>query len=284
MSDSPTISDHEFEAFREYFGRKIGIYFEPSKRYFVDRRLEQRMRETGHRTCGQYLRFVQLQTSQVELQALVNAMTVNETYFFREEYQLEALVGHVMDDLLARKRAGEPLRIWSLPCSTGEEPYSIAMYLLEHWGPMSRIDVEIVGSDINSAVLDSCRRGVYTAYSMRNLPPELQRKYFQRLDNGNFQISADLRDAISFTNVNIIDPATLRGYRDFDLVFCRNLLIYFDEATRRDAVQSLYDALAPGGFICLGHSESMSRISSLFTVAKMSNSLIYQKPLQKPRT
>jgi chemotaxis protein methyltransferase CheR len=279
MSSLITVTDDEFEAFRVYFGRKTGIYFESSKRYFVDRRLENRMRATGHKTCHQYLRFVQLQTSQSEMQELVNAMTVNETYFFREEYQLEALVAHVLDDLLARKRAGDAMRIWSMPCSTGEEPYSIAMYLLEHWGPMSRVDVEIVGSDINSDVLEVCRSGIYTPHSMRNLAAPFRAKYFQRRPDGTFQISSDLRSGISFTNVNIVDRAAMREHRGFDLIFCRNLLIYFDEATRREAVEFLYDALNPGGFICLGHSESMSRISSLFRVAKAANSLIYQKPL-----
>jgi chemotaxis protein methyltransferase CheR len=135
-----------------------------------------------------------------------------------------------------------------------------------------------VGSDIDSNVLDSARRGVYDVYALRNVSEALRRKYFTQLDDTTFQISPGLREAVSFTRVNITSAEDTRSYREFDLVFCRNLLIYFDARTRREAVQAIYGALNPGGYVFLGHSESMARISSLFRVAKASHSLIYQKP------
>jgi chemotaxis protein methyltransferase CheR len=273
------IGDDDFEWFRSYFGRRTGIYFEEHKRYFVDRRLEARVRETGHDSVRQYFAFVQFQPSQDEFQRLVNVMTTNETYFYREDYQLHALTGTVLDEVVRRKQPGQPIRIWSMPCSTGEEPYSIAIHLLDAWPRMEDVDVEIIGSDINSDVLAACRRGVYSERAIRNVPERLLRRYFTRLREGEYAVAQELRDAITFTQVNITCPEETRGYRGFDVVFCRNMLIYFSGATQRDAVETIYGALNPGGFIFLGHSESMSRISSLFKVVKASSSLIYQRPL-----
>jgi chemotaxis protein methyltransferase CheR len=272
------ISDEEFVWFRDFFGRKTGIYFEDNKRYFVDRRLQARMEATGQKSCLLYLRFVQFQPSQSEFQKLVNSMTVNETYFFREDYQLRALVGDVINDVHARKAPGQPIRIWSMPCSTGEEPYSIAIYLLEHWRHMNDTDVEIIGSDINSEVLEAARRGLYSDYALRAVCPEIVAKYFFERSPGTYELSPDIREAISFTQVNLTNSDETRAYRGFDIVFCRNLLIYFENDTRRDAVECLYGALNPGGYIFLGHSESMSRISSLFKVSAAADALVYQKP------
>jgi len=279
VEEASGISDEEFTWFQDYFGRKTGIYFEDNKRYFVDRRLTARMRATGHKSCLLYLRFVQFQPSQSEFQKLVNAMTVNETYFFREEYQLSALVDGVMDDVRSRKAPGESIRVWSMPCSTGEEPYSIAIYLMEHWSGMAEADVEIIGSDINSTVLDSAREGIFTDYALRNTPPNIVAKYFKQRSDTEHEILPEIREAISFTQVNLTNPDETRSYRGFDIVFCRNLLIYFDSTSRREAVECFYGALNPGGYVFLGHSESMSRISSLFTIARAADALAYQKPL-----
>jgi chemotaxis protein methyltransferase CheR len=273
------VSNEEFDWFRDFFGRKTGIYFEDNKRYFVDRRLTARMQATGHKSCLLYLRFVQFQPSQSEFQRLVNAMTVNETYFFREDYQLIALVDGVLDDVRKRKAPGEPIRIWSMPCSSGEEPYSIAIYLLEHWPGMAEADVEIIGSDINSAVLEAAREGVFTEYALRNTPSDIVAKYFKQVSDTSHKLIPEIRESITFTQVNLSNPDETRAYRGFDVVFCRNLLIYFDSASRREAVECLYGALNPGGYVFLGHSESMSRISSLFTISKAADALVYQKPL-----
>jgi chemotaxis protein methyltransferase CheR len=274
-----TITQDDFSFFRDFFNRRTGIYFEDTKRYFVDRRLEARIAATGQTTCREYLSFVQLQPSQAELQTLVNAMTVNETYFYREDYQLKTMVDEVMDDVLRRKGTSRPLRIWSMPCSTGEEPYSIGIYLLENWPRIAEVDVEIVGSDINSEVVESCKRGVYTPYALRALSPALIKKYFTRLSDQEYRISEDLRGAVRFTVVNLTDSEQTRRFRDYDLVFCRNLLIYFDDAKRREAIENLYGVLNPGGYLFLGHSESMSRMSALFHVASAASFLVYQKPL-----
>jgi len=272
------ITDEDFRKFREFFYRKTGIYFDDSKRYFVDKRLIERIEATGAGTFRSYFTLLRFQASGEELQTLINLMTVNETYFFREEYQFQCLVRSMLPEIVAQKRPGETIRIWSIPSSSGEEPYSIAIYLSEFWPGIDEWDVELISSDIDTAILEKAREGRYSPRSVQNLPLRLLHKYFTRLPNGDYQIAADLRDAVQLTRVNLIDPAETRSYRHFDVIFCRNLLIYFDDLSRAKAAEVLYDALNPGGFICLGHSESMSRTSSLFRVRKFPEAIVYQKP------
>jgi chemotaxis protein methyltransferase CheR len=277
---TPAISDEEFLKFRDFFYRKTGIYFEDNKRYFVDKRLVERILATGNTSFRSYFVMLRFEASGEELQALINLMTVNETYFFREEYQFTCLVNSILEDLVQRKRRGDPIRIWSVPSSSGEEPYSLAIYLLERWPRVDDHDIELVASDIDTVILEKARQGRYDQRSVSHLPAHLLTKYFTALPNDRYQISADLRGSVDFTQVNITDLGQMRGYRDFDVVFCRNLLIYFDDISRRVAAEALFNALRPGGFICLGHSESMSRITPLFKVRKFPEAIVYQKPLQ----
>lgn len=278
MSTPTTLSDEDFEKFREFFYRKTGIQFEPSKRYFVDKRLVERMAATGSSSFRSYFTMLRFQASGEELQALTNAMTVNETYFFREEYQFQCMVQALLPEIVARKRPGETLRIWSIPSSSGEEAYSIALYLTEYWPAIAQWDVELISSDIDTDILRRARQGCYSRRSVQNLPEPMLRKHFRRNAAGEYQISEDYRSAVEFTRVNLMEPADTRRYRGFDLIFCRNLLIYFDDLSRAKSAEVFFDALNPGGFICLGHSESMSRISSLFRVRRFPQAIVYQKP------
>ena len=274
-----TINESDFEKFREYFYRKTGIQFEPSKRYFVDKRLVERIELTDSRSFRNYFTKLRFEASGEELQHLTNLMTVNETYFFREEYQFKCLVNSILPELTRRKTDNSPIRIWAIPSSSGEEPYSIALYLLECWAGINDWDIEIISSDIDTKILTQARQGLYSQRSIQNLPESLLRKYFRRSADG-YQICDDLREAVEFTRVNLSERADTRVYRNFDVVFCRNLLIYFDDVSRKTAAETFYDALKPGGYICLGHSESMSRISSLYKVRKFPEAIVYQKPLE----
>jgi chemotaxis protein methyltransferase CheR len=275
-----TISEEDFRKFREFFYRKTGIQFEDSKRYFVDKRLIERIEATDAERFRNYFMMLRFDTSGEELQTLVNLMTVNETYFFREEYQFQCMVNSLLGEIIRHKKDKAPIRIWSVPSSSGEEPYSIVMYLLEHWPEISEWDVEIISSDIDTSIINQARRGLYSARSIQHLPGQLLKKYFKPIGL-EYQIVDELLEAVEFTRVNLMEPADVRAYRHFDLIFCRNLLIYFDDLSRRQAAETFYDALNPGGFVCLGHSESMSRISSLFRVRKFPEAIVYQKPREE---
>ncbi|MBB5875302.1 MULTISPECIES: CheR family methyltransferase [Xanthomonas] len=276
---SMSLSDADFHKFREFFYRKTGIRFDDSKRYFVDKRLLDRIRDTDSGDFRNYFVTLRFEASGQELQTLTNLMTVNETYFFREEYQFRCLVRSLMEEIVARKTDRKPIRIWSLPSSSGEEPYSIALYLLEYWNRINDWDVEIIASDIDTAILRQAQQGLFSARSIQHLPPSVLQRYFEKQADG-FQLCDDVRDAVRFTRVNLMDADDVRGHDSFDVVFCRNLLIYFDDLSRRRAAETFYEALVPGGFVCLGHSESMSRISSLFRVRKFPEAIVYQKPLE----
>ena len=280
LASRPVITDGDFQKFAEFFYRKTGIHFDEGKRYFVDKRLVDRIEATGCENFRAWFVVLRFEADGAELQHLVNAMTVNETYFFREAYQFDCLVNNLLDEAAARKKPGSRIRIWSIPSSTGEEPYSIAIYLLERWSKIEQYDVEILSSDIDTAVLQSAQRGIYSQRSVAQLPHAYLRKYFTAHGDNEYRISRDLVSAVEFSRVNLSEPADTRRFRDIDIIFCRNLLIYFDDLSRRIAAEAMFDTLNPGGFICLGHSESMSRMSSLYTVRRFPDAMVYQKPLE----
>ena len=273
------ISDEDFLKFKEFFYRRTGINFEPSKRYFVDKRLVERIESTGTGTFRGYFSFMRCQVSGEELQQLTNLMTVNETYFLREEYQFRCLVDSILPEVVGRKNSSDTIRIWCIPSSSGEEPYSIAIYLMEHWSGIAEWDVEIISSDIDTNILRRARAGRYSARSVQHMPKTWLQRYFKSF-GGEFQLCNDIREAVEFTRVNLSEPSDTITYRNFDVIFCRNLLIYFGDVSRTTAAETFYEALNPGGFICLGHSESMSRISPLFKVRKFPEAIVYQKGLE----
>lgn len=279
MNATSTITISEFQKFREFFYRKTGIAFDDSKRYFVERRLIERMEASGCEDFRSYFTKLRFETMGDECQLLTNEMTVNETYFFREEHHFDCLIHSVLPELARCKTPGETIRIWCMPSSSGEEPYSIAISLLERWAGIENWDVEIIASDIDTNILNKARRGLYSERSIRNVPTYLQKKYFSR-NGDSFQICESLRDTVEFTRANLMDPSDMRKYKNFDVIFCRNLLIYFDDLSRRVAAQTFFETLNPGGFIMLGHSESMSRISPIFDVRRFQEGTIYQKPLK----
>ena len=276
---APTMGDEEYAKFCEFFYRKTGINFQEGKKYYVERRIADRILKTGSESFRDYFTMVRFQASGEELQFLVNSMTVNETYFFREDYQFDALVRDILPALTRNKARGEPVRIWSIPCSSGEEPYSIAINILERWAQADSWNIEISASDIDSKILHAARTGLFGERSLSRVSAQLRSKYFSPRLNGDFQICDELRESIDFSLVNVVDPLHTHRFRNIDVIFCRNLLIYFDDVGRRDVVEMFFEAMRPGGYICLGHSESMSRMSSLFLPKKFGETIVYQKPL-----
>lgn len=207
-------------------------------------------------------------------------MTVNETYFYREDHQFHTLTQDVLAEIVGRNlRRKDPLRILSLPSSTGEEPYSIALQLIENWRDLENYDVELAAADIDTDVLDKAREGVYNSRSVQYLPRDVLARHFTSVPGGRYQISDDIREAVHLFQANLSNREDARKLRRYDVIFCRNLLIYFDDKSRQQAINTLYDALNPGGFLFLGHSESISLMISLFQVRRFTESIVYQRPL-----
>jgi chemotaxis protein methyltransferase CheR len=271
------VTQEEVRRLCEFLYRRTGMSFSDNKRYYIDRRLAERIAATGSPSFKAY--FAMLRSdAQHEIEYLTNAFTVNETYFYREDHQLHCMTSDLLKEVISRKHPGQSIRIWSIPCSTGEEPYSIAIWLMENWKEVDRYNIEIVGSDIDTRALSAAVEGIYGSRALMRLSQNVIARYFDPAGDDLYRIDQGLRNSIRFTQANLIDPQDMRRFRDFDIIFCRNVLIYFDDASRRIAAENLYDCLHPGGYICLGHSETMSRISPLFRVCRFSDAIVYQRP------
>jgi chemotaxis protein methyltransferase CheR len=272
-----TITEAEYQKFCEYFYRRTGISFGENKRYFVDKRLVGRIEKTGSHSFDRYFDSLRRYDATAEIERLINLLTINETYFYREDHQFACMVHSILPELVVRRHKGDRIRIWSMPCSTGEEPYSIAMYLLENWQQVDDYDIEILASDIDTNVLRAAEAGLYDTRSLHRLDRSLIQRYFAPTAGEQFQLIDAVRQSVRFSKVNASDLAAMRGFSAIDIIYCRNMLIYFDDRSRLQTAESFYDSLSDGGFICLGHSESMSRISPLFTVRMFPQAIVYQK-------
>lgn len=280
MAEPAPVTEEEFRRLAEFLYRRTGMVFTESKRYYVERRIAERMAATSSASFADYFAFLRSEIRD-EVEHLINAFTVNETYFYREDHQLECLTRDLLPERVGSRGRGGGIRIWSAPCSTGEEPYSIAIWLLENWSDVDSFDVEIVGSDIDTRVLEAAKAGIFGKRALMRLSTQVIAKYFNQLDEERWLILDDLRQSVRFSRVNIVETRETRPQGQFDVIFCRNVLIYFDDESRRIAAENLYDNLLPGGYICLGHTESMSRISPLFEVCRYSDAIVYRKPQEK---
>ena len=276
-SDSaPILTGEELKRFCDFLYARTGMQFGEAKRYYIERRLYERLAATGALSFANYL--LLLRSDPGEAAAVINSFTVNETYFYREEHQFRCLSESLLPEITRTRGPGDRIRIWSQPCSTGEEAYSIALWLLENWRMVDAYNIEIVGSDIDGDALRAAREGVYGDRALSRLPQPVADAYFEPAGKGRRRIIDDLRESVIFTEANLIDAESMKAHGVFDVIFCRNVLIYFDDQSRAQAVGHLHDTLAPGGFICLGHTESMSRISDRFTVRRFPDAIVYQRP------
>jgi len=274
---SARLSDTDLEIFCDFFYRKTGILFNESKRYFIEKRILKRMNEVGSKDFRSYLAKIRFGREKDELQSLINSMTVNETYFFREDHQFDALIQEALAEISEKTKRSRPIYIWSIPCSTGEEPYSIAIKLLEEWPGIEENDVNIQASDIDTTVLKSAERAVYNERSVMRIPQGYLKKYFTLDDSGNYVLDREIVAAVDRTSINVSESHDMLARPKVDVIFCRNMLIYFDDDVRRKVIGHFYDILHDGGFLFLGHSESISRTSSLFRVRRFKDCTAYQK-------
>jgi chemotaxis protein methyltransferase CheR len=274
-SGDPALSAEDLQRLSDFLYRRTGMIYGETKRYYIERRLAQRMMQSGAASFSGYMALLQGGGSEVE--QLINSFTVNETYFYREEEHLRCLSRSLLPDVVKRRGPGDLVRIWSVPCSTGEEPYSIAIWLLENWPLVDAYNIEIEGSDIDTRALADALIGDYGERALSRLPRDVVERYFEPEQNGQRRIIQDLRESVKFSQVNLVDAGTLAARGQFDIIFCRNVLIYFDTASRMEASKTLLAALAPGGFLCLGHTESMTRISGRFEARRFEDALVYQR-------
>lgn len=272
------LSKENFSKIGEFIYRKSGIYLEEEKHYdklakYINKRSEA-LSFDSFRKYFYKLRFDDKEGE--EFQELMNAITVNETYFFREKDQFEVLVNRILPELHKSLPASKPLRILSSPCSTGEEPYSMILHIVEEGNVVEHRDIEVVGIDIDSTVIQKAQSAKYSERSVHAIPKNVLNKWFKKRGLG-YEIGEDLHGSVDFQVANVFDKTQMRNLGKFDVIFSRNMLIYFDDASRKEVAMTFYDMLNPGGYVLLGHAEYMSRIVSVFKAKKIDNTLIYQK-------
>ncbi|WP_277656033.1 CheR family methyltransferase [Seleniivibrio woodruffii] len=272
------INNDDYIDLTAFIYKKSGIKFEDKKRYFINKRVEKRLIEMNIDNVRDYLRFLKFKDNGDEFQSLMNLLTVNETYFFREFSTLETFAEHCLQEIAERKAASgdKNIRIWSAGCSTGEEPYTLAIIVREMLDNLSGWDVRILASDIDENVLAKAQNARYDDRSLKDMPDEYYSKYFIRSDGYHTPVK-EVRNMVSFEHLNLMDKDAMRRKRGFDFIFCRNVLIYFDDLSRKQVVDHYYIAMNKGGYIFLGHSESVGRITTAFSMKRMGSSVVYYK-------
>jgi chemotaxis protein methyltransferase CheR len=275
-----SLSEEEFRLLRDLIHERFGLHFDDGQRASLRARLQARLSSLDLPSFEDYyhhLRFAPQRSE--ELRRMVSHLTNNETYFFREEAQLRIFAEHVLKALKERKSRSDDrsLRLLSAGCSTGEEAYTIAMIVYDSGQFFWNWEVDVVGLDVDEAALERARKGVYFHNSFRGLPQALKEKHFTREGAGE-RVRDALRRQVRFRLGNLLEAASFEGLKPLDAIFCRNVLIYFSDASIRRAVELFHDALAPGGYLLLGHAESLSRITDAFTPIRFPGAMIYQKP------
>jgi chemotaxis protein methyltransferase CheR len=270
------LPDDVFRLLRDQIYRRSGIWFNDSSKYLLQKRLSPRARELNFDSFQKYFYFLQYDPrADAEFDQIFDLVTTNETYFFREPAQLQAFVEEIVPDVLSRK-ALKKIRIWSAGCSSGEEPYSIAI-LLEEAGWYEHAAFEIFASDINQQVLQKARKGHYRESAFRATDPRLREKYFTRETDNSWRVNDEVRNRISFGRLNLYDEARVSLLGHLDVVFCRNVIIYFDDASKKVVVNNFYNRLTDGGYLLLGHSESLISLSAQLKLRHLKNDMVYQK-------
>ncbi len=274
-----TMSDEEFHQLRDCVYSHCGIYFDDNSKYLLEKRLARRVADLklgSFREYYQYLKYDRKKDQ--ELMDIMDILTTNETYFFRESFQLKAFTDEIIPELIKKKTAAgkKTLRIWSAGCSSGEEPYTIAM-LLHDIPALYGWKIEIFGTDISQRVVTQARRAVYGKSSFRVTDGDYIKRFFVEQDDG-FKVCDSIKELVSISHLNLLDTARVNMMGSMDLIFCRNVIIYFDVPVKKQVVESFHKNLLPGGFLLLGHSESLMNVTTLFTLRHFKNDMIYQKP------
>jgi len=273
------ISVEQIQKLGQQIYLKLGLHFDDKKIYFLKTRVAKRMAALGMEDPREYVFLVSYADPKgLEMQALANLITTNETYMFREYDQLQAFANYCLPEVLSAKQASgdRTLRIWSAGCSSGEEPYTLAMILQEVFPQSQSWDCKIVASDIDENMLRKVVAARYGHRSVNDVPEEYRDKYLIQ-DGEEFVVRPRTAALVEPIHLNLSDRMALRTMRGFDFIFCRNVLIYFDDASRKVAVDHFYNALQPGGYVFLGHSESIGRVSTAFKLKRFENHLVYGK-------
>jgi len=281
-NEKVTITDAQYEKLAKIIYERSGIHFAENKRYVLEARLAQRLTELELDDFGQYIDFLSIGPYQTdEFQEMFNRITINETSFFRNEPQLDVFEKQVLPKLLEARKNQKRLRLWSAACSTGEEPYTLAMMIHRSLGVrLADWKIEIFGTDISERALEAAQEGRYTEYSMRTTPALMRQRYFKS-DGPYLMVDPAIKSMVSFEVHNLKDRLGAKRHGTWDVIFCRNVMIYFDEAMRAGVLKMFAEQLADDGTLFIGHSETIRGMESSFEALPLPQGFCYCKPATK---
>jgi chemotaxis protein methyltransferase CheR len=264
------LSDNEYELIRQLVYSNFGINLTEQKRSLIVGRLQKSLQELKLKTFEQYYKHLVNDRSKKSLNDLINKISTNYTYFFREKAHFELLLNTALPAIINRLRSqnNRDIRIWTAGCSTGEEPYTLAMLLMEYLGNEYHLwDGGILATDISDNVLGIARKGQYQSEKVNQLPPNLKHKYFSPSVNGIMTVKEKVKREVTFRRFNLMNPQ-FPFKKPFHIIFCRNVMIYFDQKTRENLIKKYYDNIEAGGYLFIGHSETIGRTQQYFKYLK----------------
>ncbi|MEM7626304.1 MAG: protein-glutamate O-methyltransferase CheR [Planctomycetota bacterium] len=273
-----TMSQPQFETLRKIVYDRAGIHFQDSKKYVLESRLARRLEELEFDDFDQYLLFLTAGPYQLEeFQEMFNRITINETSFFRNEPQLNVFEARFLPELLESRKSTKTLRIWSAACSSGEEPYTLAMILHRSLGiRLADWKIEILGTDISEKVLKIAQAGRYPHYAIKSTDEMVLNRYFKE-EGREYVLDDEIKSMVHFEKLNLKDVYAARRFGTFDVIFCRNVMIYFDDTMKKSCVQMFYKQLADDGKLMIGHSESLRSLEVPFAQLNIPQAFAYEK-------
>lgn len=272
------LSPKVFDLLRNYIHDKTGIYFHDNKQYLLQSRLKQRLRELNLASYEEYYKFVCSPINRQELIKMVNAVTINETCFFRSTEQFELIRTHILPQLIALRKDQQPkIHIWSTACSTGDEPYTLAIIIKEHFAyRYPDIQFLITATDIDSEALAAAKAGLFKSYATRYIPPAILKKYFSPEGNAH-RINDGIKQLVDFKLINLSDRTEMMRIHNVDLTLCANVLVYFPSETKEKVVKSIFKSTRKSGFFMVGHSETLFGLEHDFARTRIGKTIFYQK-------
>ena len=276
----PKLNESELKLLADFIHSYCGLTFEGSQKILFKKRVQKRLEETGFTSVKDYYNFIRYsKEGEEELKKLIDMLTVNETYFFREMPQLEVFRDEILKELAEKKKILKRIKVWSAACSNGAEPYSLAIMALESKALQENKDikVEIVGSDISLEMLKEARRGVYTETYFRSTDKYYLEKYFEKL-NGEYKVKDEVKRMCTFLYINLMNERQVLTMKNVDVVFLRNVLIYFDLEGKKKVVETIYKTMNPGGYLFIGQTESLFKVTNLYELKPFKRVLAYKKP------
>lgn len=273
------LTDEEFRLLAAFIYDHAGLYFDGGSRFLLESRLQNRLKEHHFDSFLKYYHYLLYHQDRLaELNRMIDIVTTNETYFYRERNQLDAFAEEILPEMAQRNAGKKSLRIWSAGCSTGEEPYTLAILCSESGLFDESWQVDIIGTDISQRVLKTARKAVFSQSSFRATDGEAIDRYFDRTEDGKYSLDDSIRNMVHFGHLNLMDEKMMGLIRECDIIMCRNVIIYFDQNAKARAINSFYRKLVPGGYLLLGHSESLMNITTVFKLKHLTRVMVYQKP------